>query len=79
MKIDPYNSKESWIKWKKDLNSKIQNLSKENSEIIINYLDDMGNGLNVASGSKKGARSYHGLNTLKIRSSTNYIEIFKKS
>ncbi len=67
MKIDPYNHKERYLKWKENLKNKILSLSDENSQTILNYLEDMENGLNVANGSKKGARSYIRLNTLKIR------------
>ncbi len=68
MKIDPYQHKERYLAWKQSLNGRqIPRLSKENSDIILSYLEDMENGLNVASGSKKGSRSFIRLNTLKTR------------
>jgi len=69
MKIDPYNHKESWIRWKnkvRDLGG-IPDLSRQNSEIILKYLDDMELGINTAESSKKGARSFTRLNTVKTR------------
>ncbi|MHA1703898.1 MAG: hypothetical protein ACTSWK_16705 [Promethearchaeota archaeon] len=71
MKIDPYKHKEKYLKWKKESEEKgINDLSKYNSSIILQYLRDMENGFNVASSSKKGARSHIRLNTLrqKLRS-----------
>jgi len=35
MKIDPYNHKERYLKWKKTVRKGIPNISKENSEIIM--------------------------------------------
>jgi hypothetical protein len=42
-------------------------LNKENSKILLAYLEDMENGLNISNVSKKGSRSYIRLNTLKTR------------
>ncbi|MFA5020415.1 MAG: tyrosine-type recombinase/integrase [Candidatus Pacearchaeota archaeon] len=67
MKIDPYKHKEKYLTWKSLTKDKIENLSEENSRIVLDYLFDMEQGLNVASGSKKGARSYIRLNNLKQR------------
>lgn len=67
MKIDPYQHKEKYLAWKASVNGRIPNVSEENSKIILDYLIDMENGLNVASGSRKGARSYIRLNNLKQR------------
>lgn len=69
MKRDPYNRKEGWIRWKQVVreNGGIPNLSKENSDIILQYLTDMELGLNTAVGSKKGARSFPNLMALKTR------------
>jgi hypothetical protein len=67
MKIDPYNNKERYQAWQKSVALGIPGISKENSEIILRYLDDMERGLNVAAGSPKGGRSYHRLNSLKER------------
>ena len=68
MKIDPYNHKKSYLKWKaKVIETGIPGISKENSEIIIKYLTDMECGLNISTTNKKGARSYIRLNSLKQR------------
>ena len=66
MKIDPYNHKERYIKWKEKVQqSGISKINKYNSDLILKYLEDMENGLNVANFAKKGARSYIRLNTLR--------------
>jgi integrase len=67
MKIDPYKHKEKYIKWREEIDGTIPNINKKDSDLILSYLDDMENGLNVASGSKKGSRSYIRLDTLKLR------------
>ncbi|MFH1503217.1 MAG: hypothetical protein ABIE36_01005, partial [Candidatus Diapherotrites archaeon] len=67
MKIDPYKHKERYLSWKASINGRISGLSEKNSKIIFEYILDMENGLNVASVSKKGARSYTRLNNLKQR------------
>jgi integrase len=67
MKIDPYKHKEKYLKWKQLVNGNIINISEDNSKLILNYLFDMEKGLNIASGSRKGARSYIRLNNLKQR------------
>lgn len=66
MKIDPYKHKETYLRWKeKSLKQGISGLSRHNSSIILRYIEDMENGLNVASSSRKGSRSYIRLNTLR--------------
>jgi hypothetical protein len=66
MKIDPYKHKERYIKWKqKTQHSGLPNISQYNSDLILQYLEDMENGLNVAQGSVKGGRSFIRLNTLR--------------
>mgnify|MGYP001559350502 CR=1 FL=1 len=67
MKIDPYNHKERYLKWKERVKEGIPDISSENSRIILNYLIDMERGVNIASGSTKGARSFGRLNSLKER------------
>ena len=67
MKIDPYKHKERYLSWKNSLNGKISGISEKNSKIFLEYMFDMEQGLNVASGSRKGARSYIRLNNLKQR------------
>lgn len=67
MKIDPYNHKERYLKWKIKTESGIPGLSKENSDIIKRYLLDMERGLNISSSSVKGPRGFNRLNSLKDR------------
>ena len=62
MKIDPYDNKKKYLKWKKL--GFIKDVTKENSDIIVQYLTDMENGLNV---SRKGVISYIRLNNLRQR------------
>ena len=65
MKIDPYKHKERYMKWKNSLKDINLGISEKNSKIFLEYMLDMEQGLNVASGSRKGARSYIRLNTLR--------------
>jgi len=65
MKIDPYKHKERYLAWKERIKESIPGVSAQNSEIIIQYLNDMERGLNVASVSVKGGRSYLRLNSLR--------------
>ncbi|MGY4884127.1 MAG: tyrosine-type recombinase/integrase [Nanobdellota archaeon] len=67
MKIDPNNYKEKYLTWKISIKGRIPGVSEENSRLILEYLLDMENGLNVASVSKKGSRSYARMNNLKQR------------
>ena len=79
MKIDPYNHKERYLKWKEKTVNGIQGISPFNSEITKKYLDDMERGLNIASESVKGPRSYIRLNSLRekmISFSKRFKEIY---
>ena len=67
MKIDPYKHKEKFLTWKEKVKNGIPDISKQNSDIIRQYISDMENGLNVSAKSVKGARSYIRLNNLKQR------------
>jgi len=67
MKRDPYKSKEKYLSWKEKVNQDVPELSRCNSKLVLRYLDDMEIGLNVAPGSKKGARSYIRLINVKQR------------
>lgn len=67
MKKDPYKHKETYLRWKKKINNGIPGISKPNSDIILNYISDMENGLNVSSMSVKGPRSHIRLNNLRQR------------
>ena len=69
MKIDPYNHKGSLARWKNKVQELggIPDLSRENSDIILKYLNDMELGINTSLSSKKGARSFIRLNTIRTR------------
>lgn len=67
MKIDPYKHKERYITWKNSLNGAISGVSEANYKTILDYVFDMEQGLNVASGNRKGGRSYIRLNDLRQR------------
>lgn len=66
-KIDPYKHKERYLKWKKEIKGRIPEISKYDSDLILRYINDIEIGLNVAISTKKGARSYIRLNSLKLR------------
>lgn len=65
MKIDPYKHKEKYLSWKEKSKNGILEIGRENSDIIIRYLEDMERGVNIASASTKGSRSFIRLNTLR--------------
>ncbi len=65
MKIDPYKHQEKYIHWKERTVHRIDGISKENSDLIKQYLSDMEKGINIASGSTKGSRSFTRLNSLR--------------
>ncbi|MDP3026750.1 MAG: tyrosine-type recombinase/integrase, partial [Nanoarchaeota archaeon] len=67
MKIDPWNHKERYLEWKDIVREGIPDISKENCDIILNYLNDMEMGLNIFSGSVKGPRNFPRLCTLKAK------------
>lgn len=67
MKRDPYKQKEGYLKWKEKTKSGIPDISRANSELIIQYVSDMEVGINISRSNKKGARSYVRLNVLRIR------------
>ena len=67
VRIDPYKNKEKYLKWKQKTDSQIPHISPQNAHVLRKYLTDMENGFNVASSTKKGARSFVRLNTLRIR------------
>ena len=67
--------KERWDKWKAECYSKgVPNISKENSDLLIQYLKDMEIGFNISSMSQKGPRSPRRLVDIKDR----MIILFKK-
>ena len=61
--IDPYNNQAKWEKWKET--KKLPKISDVNKKIILQYLDDMGHGVNISVRNKKGSRSYRRLLDLK--------------
>jgi integrase len=65
MKIDPYKHKEKYLEWRNRVKDGVPGISKENSDIILNYLNDMEKGLNIAMGSVRGPRGFPRLFTLK--------------
>jgi len=67
MKIDPYKHKERYLKWKDAVKEGIPGITRENSEIILQYLNDMEIGVNISAVSVKGSRGYNRLNTLRHR------------
>ncbi len=67
MKVDPYQHKERYLIWKESVKNGIPDISKENSDIILDYIFDMEHGLNISNKNIKGARSFIRLNSLKQR------------
>jgi len=65
MKIDPYNHKQKYLAWKARINGVFPNVSKENSDIFTQYLNDMEIGANVSVKNVKGGRSFNRLNHLR--------------
>jgi integrase len=65
MKIDPYKHKERYLAWKEKVKEGIPNLTKENSDIILQHLGDMERGINISSKNIKGGRSFIRLNTIR--------------
>jgi site-specific recombinase XerD len=64
MKVDPYKHRDKYLRWKERVKDGIPGVRKENSDIILQYINDMECGLNVSSKSAKGARSHIRLNNL---------------
>lgn len=52
MKRDPYNNKERWIKWKERNKKKIPDISLNNSKIVLEFLNDMEQGMNTTPRNK---------------------------
>jgi hypothetical protein len=67
VKVDPYKIKDKYLAWKEKTHSGISEISKYNSDLIKQYLEDMENGMNVSSATKRGGRSYVRLNVLRQR------------
>ena len=59
MKVDVFKRKERFLRWKdRVLAEGIPGLTRENSNIVIEYVLDMEAGRNVANSSARGGRSY---------------------
>ncbi len=67
MKIDPYKNKESYHKWKEKVKDGVPDISKDNSNVLLQFIFDMQNGINITKGSKRGPRGYTRLNNLRQR------------
>ena len=67
VKLDPYKHKERYLAWKQKTESGISEINKDNSDLIKSYLQDMENGINISSSSRKGSRSPIRLNVLRHR------------
>ena len=67
MKVDPYKIKDKYLNWKRQTDSGIPDISPYNSTLMKKYLEDMENGMNVSSATKRGGRSYVRLNVLRQR------------
>lgn len=67
MKIDLYKHEERWFNWKARVSKGIPGITKTNSKLILNYLEDMEQGINISKVSAKGSRSHSRLNNLKQR------------
>ena len=55
--VDLSKKIQAWYSWKERNKEGIPGISKQNSDIIFNYLNDMERGLNTGKRSKKGKRS----------------------
>ncbi|MGE0793460.1 MAG: tyrosine-type recombinase/integrase [Candidatus Woesearchaeota archaeon] len=64
-KFDPHNSKGKYTRWRTQEGAPLEGVTPKNKELLIQYLDDMELGTNVAVGSKRGSRSYIRLKNLK--------------
>jgi len=67
MKIDPYKHKERYFGWKSRINGRVPDITQENSDLLLKFLNDMEIGINVSKSAKKGSRSAIRLNTLRSR------------
>jgi integrase len=79
-KIDPHKHKQKFESWKEKTKDGIPKMSKANSDIVKAFVYDMEHGLNIAMGSRKGARSYIRLNTIRDKMNffvKNFEKIFK--
>ena len=66
-KIDPYKSRDMYMRWKSKAATGIAGLTDACREEILRFLEDMELGRNTGRGAKKGPRSYLRLQTLQQR------------
>lgn len=66
-KLDPFNHERRWANWKKSVEKGIPEISKANSDIILECLSDLEMGLNVSDNVPKGARAPSRLNDLRVK------------
>jgi integrase len=78
MKRDDETIKKRYLNWKAKNGKRIPNITKENSDIILSYINDMEYGLNVDKSSRKGGRSPNRLYNLQQRM-IFLTKIFEKS
>lgn len=65
---DIYNNEKKYKYWLEEVRDLgIDGVSKKNSSLIVSYVKDMESGNNIAKGSKRGARSFVRLNSIRIR------------
>lgn len=74
-KRDPYNNKESYLAWKERAKKGIESISYTDRALLLKYVEDMEIGINVGNSTRKGARSFIHLNSLKDR----LISLMKKA
>ena len=68
MKLDVHGHKQRYERWRDSVKEEGEvNLSKKNSDILIEFIFDMEMGINVSRKSVKGGRSYPRLNNLRQR------------
>ncbi len=68
MKLDVHGHKQRYERWRDSVKEEGEtNLSKKNSDILIQFIFDMEMGINVSRKSVKGGRSYPRLNNLRQR------------
>lgn len=65
LKRDPYEHEKRWDEWKEATKEGIPGISNHNSELILDFLNDMERGKNISPHSKKGERSPIRLNGLR--------------
>jgi len=64
--VDPHGSKRVHDNWVNKRGKRLPTITGDNKKIILQFLDDMANGININK-VKKGSRSYSRLNALRSR------------